>query len=149
MATTTTAQVHCSARLRPTVRPESRRLFTYTSHGKTDTFFSHSQALCVGPRVTGRQKVFVGVDAFAVAVTSDAVSGPESCFNGKNTLETVFNDWDYNGGVKNECTLGKPGVAFGAGGYYQIPKTTLDVTVAQKTNAGMASSYTIVHDFQV
>ena len=101
-------------------------------------------AMCVGPRVTARQKVFVGFDAFAVAINDDAAAAG-GCFNGKNTLETVFNDWDYAAGVKDECRLSKTGVAIGMGGYYQIPKTTLTVTVAQKVGLG----YNIVRDFQV
>ena len=102
-------------------------------------------SLCVGPRVTARQKVFVGFDMFAVG----AQTTEGSCFSGKNTLETVFNDWDYADDVKNACRVSKTGYAFGAGAYYQVPKTKLEITIARLQDHGFVSSYTSVHNFGI
>ena len=102
-------------------------------------------SLCVGPRVTARQKVFVGFDMFAVG----AQTTEGSCFSGKNTLETVFNDWDYADDVKNACRVSKTGYAFGAGAYYQVPKTQLEITIARLQDHGFVSSYTSVHNFGI
>lgn len=80
--------------------------------------------VCAGPELYARQDVYYGMDAFAM--TLDRAKA--TCESEAHSLTALWNDWDYPSTTKSQCTASVAGI----GGYLQVPKTELEVSMMMK-----------------
>jgi len=81
-------------------------------------------AVCAGPELWARQDVYYGMDAFAASLDRSRAT----CDTQARSLTALWNDWDYSTNTKSQCLASKMGV----GGYLQVPKTQLAVSMMMK-----------------